>query len=60
MFEVLDALKDEYFRLVSLEEVLEGKRFCVDFLCYDVLMFFFECVNDLVKNYFVIVGKLVF
>lgn len=59
MSEVLDALKDENFRLVSPEEALEGKRFCVDSLCHDVLMFSPECANDLVKNHLVTAGKLV-
>lgn len=59
MSEVLDALKDEHFRLVSPEEALEGKRFCVDSLCHDVLMFSPECANDLVKNHLVTAGKLV-
>lgn len=59
MSEVLDALKDEHFRLVSPEEALEGKRFCVDCLCHDVLMFSPECANDLVKNHLVTAGKLV-
>ncbi|XP_061188940.1 putative methyltransferase NSUN7 [Saccostrea echinata] len=59
MSEVLDALKEDHYRLVSSDDALEGKMFCVDSLCHDVLMFSSECANDLVQNYLVTTGKLV-
>ncbi|XP_048777842.2 putative methyltransferase NSUN7 isoform X3 [Ostrea edulis] len=59
MSEVLDSLKDESYRLVSSDDMLEGKMLCVDSLCHDVLRFSPECARDLLKNHLVTAGKLV-
>ncbi|KAK3099250.1 hypothetical protein FSP39_001586 [Pinctada imbricata] len=57
--EVIESLKDEGFRLVSSDDRREGRSFCADTLCNDVLMFPPDCRENLINSQLVLTGKMV-